>query len=69
MEKAFAYSFKDSSLPEKCINCYDFPYCGGPKPCDTLECTGLYRKKDAARDRIIAYIELNELLQPYLPQL
>lgn len=43
-------------LPDMCVKCYDFPYCGGPKPCDTVECTGIYVGKEAARQRIISYV-------------
>lgn len=44
-------------LPEMCIKCFDFPYCGGPKPCEMIKCTGIYDKKNAARNRIIRYVE------------
>lgn len=50
------------TLPEACVCCYDFPYCGGPKPCDTSECTGTYRKKATARNRIIAYVKYSGIL-------
>lgn len=51
------------SLPEMCINCYDFPYCGGPKPCDTYKCTGIFRNKQNVRDRIILYVKQSGILE------
>lgn len=45
-----------TALPNMCIKCYDFPYCGGPKPCDTAECKGVYKGKVVARKRIISYV-------------
>lgn len=45
-------------LPDICIKCYDFPYCGGMKPCDTTKCNGIYNFKDIARSRIKTYIDL-----------
>lgn len=45
------------TLPSKCIKCLDFPYCGGPKPCDTVECNGTYAKKNNAISRIKAYMK------------
>ena len=50
-------------LPEMCVRCYDFPYCGGPKPCDKSECSGIYSKKSAVRERIIAYIESESVME------
>lgn len=46
-----------ATLPDECIECCDFPYCGGPKPCDTIKCEGIYAHKDNAISRIKAYME------------
>lgn len=50
-------------LPEICIKCFDFPYCGGIKPCKEPNCTGNYSDKEIVRKRILCYVEnflLNE---------
>lgn len=47
-------------LPEKCINCYDFPYCGGEKPCEKSKCNGIYSKKAINRAKIKQYAEMCE---------
>lgn len=44
-------------LPEMCIRCIDFPYCGGPKLCEP-ECSGAFRDKEGVRQRIIKYVQL-----------
>lgn len=41
-------------LPDMCIKCYDFPYCGGKKPC--VECDGKYKYRDEMRERLISYV-------------
>jgi hypothetical protein len=43
-------------IQDKCINCYDFCYCGGQKPCDKL-CNGKYPYKENALNRVKYYIE------------
>lgn len=45
-------------LPDMCIECFDFPYCGGPKPCDEKKCCGIYEKKELVRKKICKYVEL-----------
>lgn len=45
-----------NSLPEKCVKCYDFPYCGGARPC--VHCNGVYPLKEAMRNRIKVYLDL-----------
>lgn len=44
-------------LPDMCIKCLDFPYCGGPKPCDKELCNGEYRYKGNAIERIKHYVK------------
>lgn len=44
-------------LPDMCIGCLDFPYCGGPKPCDTKKRTGIYADRDNARSRIVTFVK------------
>ncbi len=43
-------------LPEKCIKCFDFPYCGGERPC--IKCNGSYALRGAMQDRIKLYLDL-----------
>ena len=43
-------------LPDMCIKCLDFPYCGGPKPCDKESCKGEYMYKENAIERIKTYV-------------
>lgn len=43
-------------LPPMCIQCYDFPYCGGLKPC--IHCDGQYRGRDEMVRRIKLYLDL-----------
>ena len=45
-------------LPDICISCFDFPYCGGPKPCVESKCQGIYEKKELMRRKICKYVEL-----------
>ena len=42
-------------LPEMCIKCYDYPYCGGKRPC--MECDGTYKYRELMRKRIIKYTD------------
>lgn len=44
-------------LPQQCVTCADFPYCGGPKPCDTFVCNGTYSHKEDAIARIRTYMK------------
>lgn len=44
------------SLPEMCIKCYDFPYCGGMRPC--IQCNGVYPFREKMRNRIITFLNL-----------
>lgn len=48
-----------SPLPEICIKCYDFPYCGGQKPCEE-KCDGNYKFKSVMRERILEYVRQHE---------
>lgn len=43
-------------LPEQCIRCYDFPYCGGARPC--VDCIGKYEYAEAMKRRICLYLDL-----------
>lgn len=43
-------------LPEMCIKCYDFPYCGGIRPC--FNCDGSYHSREFMRNRIRTYLDL-----------
>ena len=45
-------------LPERCIICYDYPYCGGIRPCIT--CNGIYENKEMEFRKILQYIALHE---------
>lgn len=44
-------------LEERCINCYDFGYCGGNKNCEP-HCDGTYKFKEGARYRVTTYTKL-----------
>ena len=44
-------------LPKMCIECFDFPYCGGVKPCDETTCLGEFRRKQVFLKRIICYVD------------
>lgn len=50
------YHMNFTNLPEMCVKCYDFPSCGGYRPC--IECSGEYSKKENVRKRIITYLNL-----------
>ncbi|WP_150844465.1 MULTISPECIES: 4Fe-4S cluster-binding domain-containing protein [unclassified Clostridium] len=39
-------------LTDNCVKCYDYPYCGGPKPCDKEKCQGTFNNKEIIRKRI-----------------
>ena len=43
-------------LPDQCIQCYDFPYCGGIRPC--VECSGQYQYREEMLARIRCYLEI-----------
>lgn len=45
-----------NSLPEKCIKCYDFPYCGGERPC--IKCDGHYVQHKAMLNRIHLFLDM-----------
>lgn len=45
-----------NELPEMCVKCYDFPSCGGYRPC--IECSGKYTKRENMRKRIVTYLDL-----------
>lgn len=47
---------KLNHLPDKCIKCYDYPYCGGLRPC--IKCDGVYKEKDITIFKIKKYLEL-----------
>ncbi len=57
-DKALDYVERIKPLPEMCILCEDFPYCGGPKPCDIRKCNGYFERKDIVHNRIKKYVEL-----------
>lgn len=42
-------------LPEMCIKCYDFPCCGGIRPC--FQCSGSYPHKESIKKRIQLYLD------------
>lgn len=44
------------TLPSKCIECYDFPYCGGERPC--IACNGVFADRKKMRRRIVLYLDL-----------
>lgn len=45
-------------LPESCVKCYDFPYCGGPKLCEEV-CKGKFLNKENVLKRILKYVQMN----------
>lgn len=47
-------------LPEMCLSCYDYPYCGGKKIC--FKCDGIYSQKEIQRLKIKSYLMRNDLL-------
>lgn len=48
-------------IEKMCLECYDFPYCGGHKPCDAIRCNGKYRRKKIEINRIKKYVEINNI--------
>lgn len=66
-EKEFSCSYlfdilnkKRLELPEMCLKCYDYPYCGGKKIC--FDCNGVYKQKRMHRLRIKRYLMRNGIL-------
>lgn len=43
-------------LPNTCVQCYDYPYCGGKRPC--LSCNGHFEQSEAMRERIRLYLDM-----------
>lgn len=42
-------------LPEMCIKCYDYPYCGGARPC--IQCDGHFKGKEEMQRMILCYLD------------
>ena len=47
-----------NKLPKMCVRCYDYPYCGGLRPC--MSCNGIYKDKNTEILKIIRYLEISE---------
>ena len=43
-------------LPEKCIKCYDYPHCGGERPC--IKCDDGHRQSKTLKNRIRLFLDM-----------
>jgi hypothetical protein len=48
-----------SDLPQMCVFCYDYPTCGGIRPC--IQCGGKYEYSKVTEMKIRKYLELREM--------
>ena len=45
-------------LPEKCVKCYDYPHCGGERPC--IKCADGHKQAEFLKNRIKLFLDTQE---------